>query len=87
MPRNFEVILSPAALRVYEAVRDKKLLRGINRALDLIAENPHQFPKLSGPFEGFRKVKTFSFRIVFRIVEASVQVYAFAIGPRADVYR
>ena len=85
--RKFEVVFSPAARKVYEAIKDKKLLRGINRTLDDIAENPYQFPKLSGPLEGFRKSKTFSYRIVFRIIEAKIQILIFAIGPRADIYR
>lgn len=85
--RKFEITFSPASRKVYDQIKDKKLLRGINRTLDEIAENPYQFQKLSGPLEGFRKAKTFSYRIVYRILEARVQVFIFAIGPRADVYR
>lgn len=85
--RKFNLVFSPAAEKAYGLVRDKKLLRGINRALDEIAEDPYQFPKLTGPLEGFRKAKTFSFRIVFRILETEVQIYIFAMGPRADIYR
>lgn len=85
--RKFEIAFSPAARKVYDEIKDKKLLRGINRTLDEIAANPHQFPKLSGPLEGFRKAKTFSYRVVYRIVEIKIQVFIFAIGPRADVYR
>lgn len=87
MPRKFEIVFSPTAQKVYESIHDKKLLRGINRTLDMIAENPHHFPKLSGPLEGFRKAKTFSYRIIYRILEVKIQVLVFAIGPRADVYR
>ena len=85
--RKFEVIFSPTAQRVYEGLKDQKLLRGINRTLDQIAEAPYRFPKLSGPLEGFRKAKTFSYRVIFRIVETKIQVFIFAIGPRADIYR
>ncbi len=85
--RKFEIVFSPASRKVYDQLKDRKLLRGINRTLDEIAGNPYQFPKLSGPLEGFRKAKTFSYRIVYRIVETKVQVFIFAIGPRADVYR
>lgn len=80
--RKFEIVFSPAVQKVYDPIKDKKLLRGINRTLDEIAENPYQFPKLSGPLEGFRKVKTFSYRIVYRILETKVRVFIFAIGPR-----
>ena len=85
--RKFEITFSPAARKVYDQVKDKKLLRGLNRALDEIRENPYQFPKLSGPLEAFRKAKTFSYRIVYRIIKTKIQVLIFAIGPRADVYR
>lgn len=85
--RKFEIVFSPASRKVYDSIKDKKLLRGVNRALDEISGNPYQFPKLSGPLGGFRKAKTFSYRIVYRIVETKIQVFIFAIGPRADVYR
>ena len=87
MPEKFELIFSPAVQKIYQAIRDKKLLQGINRTLDAIAENPYQFPKLTGSFQGFRKAKTFSYRVIFRIVEEKIQVFIFAIGPRSDVYR
>ena len=87
MSKHFEVIFSSAATKAYEAIRDKKLLKGINRTIDDIAENPYQFPKLSGVLEGFRKAKTFSYRVIFRIHEKEIQILIFAIGPRADVYR
>ena len=87
MSKKFELIFSPAAQKAYEAVRDRKLLRGINRTLDMIVTHPYQFPKLSGPLEGFRKAKTFSYRIVYRVMEAQIQIFIFAIGPRADIYR
>ena len=85
--RKFDIVFSPTSRRVYDEIKDKKLLRGINRTLDKISEDPFQFPKLSGVLEGLRKAKTFSYRIVFRIVESEIQVYVFAIGPRADIYR
>ena len=85
--RKFEITFSPAARKVYDPIKDKKLLRGLNRTLDEIRENPYRFPKLSGPLEGFRKAKTFSYRIVYRIIETKIQVFIFAIGPRADIYR
>lgn len=85
--RKFEIVFSPASRKAYEQIKDKKLLKGINRTLDAIAEDPYQFPKLSGLLEGFRKAKTFSYRIIYRILVKEIQVFIFAIGPRADVYR
>ena len=86
MPK-FEITFSPQAQKAYGEIRDKKLLRGINRTLEQISENPYLFPKLWGPFEGFRKAKTFSYRIVYRILEKEIQVFVFAIGARKDIYR
>lgn len=85
--KKFEIIFSPAARKVYDQIKDKKLLRGLNRALDEIRENPYQFSKLTGSLEGFRKTKTFSYRIVYRVIETKIQIFIFAIGPRAGVYR
>ena len=87
MSRQWGIIFSPTAAKSYESVKDEKLLRGINRTIGEIAENPYQFQKLSGPFAQFRKAKTFSYRILFRVMEGKIQVYVLAIGPRADVYR
>jgi len=87
MLKKFELVLSERVQKDYASIRDKKLLRGINRTLDEILENPYLFPKLSGPFEGFRKAKTFSYRIVFKIIESKNEILIFGIGPRSDVYR
>ena len=87
MSKKFEIVFSPTAQKVYKSLKDKKLLRGINRALDEIAENPYFFPKLTGPLKGFRKAKTFSYRIIYRIIEDQIQIFIFAIGPRSDIYQ
>ena len=87
MPKKFDLVFSAQVEKQYASIRDRKLLRGINRTLDEILENPYLFQKLSGPFEGFRKAKTFSYRIVFRIVENKNEILIFGIGPRADIYR
>lgn len=87
MLKKYQVVFSPTALKSYEAIKDKKLLAGIDRTLDDIADNPYAFPKLSGQLKGYRKAKTFSYRIIFEIVENLIEVYVLQIGPRSDVYR
>lgn len=88
MPKQpFSIELAASVAKDYERIRDRKLLRGINRVLDEIKVNPYPFKKLSGPFAGLRSAPTFSFRIVFRVLEEKRVILVVAIDHRKQVYR
>ena len=84
---RYTVYLTKTAQKDYLALKDTKLLRGINRVLEEIAEDPYQFKKLSGPLSHLRSAKTFSFRILYEIKGKELLVFVVAIHDRKDVYR
>ncbi len=84
---SYKVLFTPTAKKDYESVRDAKLTRGINRVIAKLKENPYQFKPLSGPLKGLRSAKTFSFRILYRIIDQRLIVVVITIEHRKDVYR
>lgn len=85
--RRYQVLFTPTARRDYEAIRDAKLLRGINRIIEKLKEDPYQYKQLSGPLAGLRSAKTFSFRIIYRILGKQLIVEVLTIEHRKNVYR
>ena len=84
---KYKVQFTKTAQKDYDSIRDTKLRRGINRILDEIKEDPYQFKKLSGPMAHLRSAKTFSFRVLYQIVEHHLLVWIVAVDDRKDVYR
>ena len=86
--QKYSIKFTKTAQKDYDSIRDAKLRRGINRILDEIKEDPHQFKKLSGPFAHLRSAKTFSFRILYQMAaNGDLLVWVIAIEHRKDVYR
>ena len=85
---EFRVKFTKTSRKDYESIRDEKLLRGVNRILDEIAEDPYQFKRLSGPLAHLRSAKTFSFRIIYQIEEnGELLIWIMGIGHRKDIYK
>lgn len=86
--QKYRVKFTKTAQKDYDSIRDAKLRRGINRVIEEIKENPHQFKKLSGPISHLHSAKTFSFRILYQIAEnGELLVWVVAIEHRKDVYK
>ncbi|MBI3313628.1 MAG: type II toxin-antitoxin system RelE/ParE family toxin [Candidatus Omnitrophica bacterium] len=86
--QKYKIEFTKIAQKDYESIRDAKLLRGINRIIDEIKEDPYQFKKLSGPFSHLRSAKTFSFRVLYQIAEnGQLLVWVISIDHRKNVYR
>ena len=85
--RKYRVQFTKTGQKDYDSIRDAKLRRGINRVIDDIRQDPHQFKKLSGPLSHLRSAKTFSFRLLYQIAEGgNLLVWVVAIGSRKDIY-
>ena len=84
---GYKVFFTPTARRDYESIRDAKLKRGINRIIEKLREDPYQFKPLSGPLKGLRSAKTFSFRVIYRIMNRQLVVEVITIERRKDVYQ
>lgn len=86
--KKYRIKFTKTGQKDYDSIRDAKLRRGINRILDDIKEDPHQFKKLHGPLSHLRSAKTFSFRVLYQIAEnGDLLVWVVAIDNRKDVYR
>jgi addiction module RelE/StbE family toxin len=84
---RYNVLFTPTAQKDYESVRDSKLKRGINRIIEKLKEDPYQYKQLSGPLAGLRSAKTFSFRVIYRIINKQLIVTVITIEHRKHVYR
>jgi mRNA interferase RelE/StbE len=84
---TYKVLFTSTAKNDYDSVRDAKLTRGINRIIEKLKEDPYQFKPLSGPLKGLRSAKTFSFCVIYRIVDQQLIVMVITIEHRKQVYR
>ena len=66
---------------------DRKLGEQIAKAIDRIASNPNLGEFLKGDWKGYRKYRTGSYRIIYRIEHNKLIVYIITIDNRKDVYR
>ena len=88
LPKKYHIKFTKSAQKDYESIRDAKLLRGVNRVIDEIKEDPYQFKKLSGPLSHLRSAKTFSFRILYQIAaNGELWIWIVAIDNRKDIFR
>jgi len=88
LTKKYHIKFTKSAQKDYESIRDAKLLRGVNRVIDEIKEDPYQFKKLSGPLSHLRSAKTFSFRILYQIAaNGELLIWIVAIDNRKDIYR
>ena len=85
--KRYKIQFTKTAGKDYEAIRDSKLKRGINRIIDALKDDPYQFKKLSGPFSHLRSARTFSFRVLYQILDERLIVLVVALDHRKDVYR
>ena len=83
----YKVLFTPTARKDYDSVLDSKLKRGINRIIEKLKEDPFQFKQLSGPLTGLRSAKTFSFRVIYRVLNKQLIVVVITIEHRKQVFR
>ena len=83
------VRLSSHARKSYErlARSDRRLFDRIERALDLLAEEPEAGKPLQGPLRGRRSYRVGPLRIVYRFVADELLVLVLDIAHRGAVYR
>lgn len=83
------VELSAAARRVLKklARSDRKVYERIDRALDLLAEDPALGKNLQGVLSGRRSYRVGSLRIIYRFESDRLVVYVLDLGPRGRIYR
>ena len=60
--------------------------RKIDRAIDILRENPFMGKKLHADFEGMRSLRVWPYRIVYVIARHIVTVTVLRVGHRQGVY-
>jgi mRNA interferase RelE/StbE len=93
-PRRYKIQIAPTGFRSLEAVKNKKLLREIAKAIDGLVHAPAEQGKaLVGPLEGIRSIRAARerFRILYRVDDGARVVSVLLVGERApgrdaDVY-
>jgi mRNA-degrading endonuclease RelE of RelBE toxin-antitoxin system len=77
--------IAPTGYASLKAIRDKKLLREIGRAIDGLERDPElQGKALVSPLEGLRSLKVArgSHRVIYRVGAEKMQVDVLLIGER-----
>lgn len=85
--RLYHIIFTRTARKDYESIRDKKLLKRINTILEDLKTSPLLGKPLHGDFADCRSIKTFSFRLIYRIEKQDVIITILRIQHRRESYR
>lgn len=89
MTRNklYRIVFTRTARKDYESIRDKRLLKRINAILEDLKSNPLLGKPLHGDFMECRSIKTFSFRLIYRVKKHDVVITVLRIQHRRESYR
>ncbi|MCX8103188.1 MAG: type II toxin-antitoxin system RelE/ParE family toxin [Candidatus Bipolaricaulota bacterium] len=63
----------------------RKAKAQVREAIRLLARDPYRGIKLSGPWEGYRRVRSGDYRIIYRIYDDELIVHY--VRPRKAAYR
>jgi addiction module RelE/StbE family toxin len=83
----YRIVFTRTATKDYESIRDKKLLKRINIILEDLKSDPLLGKPLHGDFADCRSIKTFSFRLIYRIEKHDVVIAVLRIQHRRESYR
>jgi len=83
----YHIIFTRTARKDYESIKNIKLLKRINTILDDLKTTPLFGKPLHGEFTGCRSIRTFSFRLIYKIEKHDVIVTILRIQHRKESYR
>jgi len=92
---TYRIVLAPTAVRLLEAITDRRIREQIRDRIDGLAHEPEQQGKpMREELMGFRSLRTVGqrYRIIYRVDRNRVLVIIVAIGlrkegDRNDIYR
>ena len=89
MTSRYTVVLSQLAREKFDRFirADRKLGERLADAIERLAAHPERGEFLRGEWKGYRKYRTGSYRIIYRIEHARLIIYIITIDDRKDVYR
>ena len=89
MTVRYTVVLSKLAQEKFNRFirADRKLGEQLAKAIERLAAHPELGEFLKGQWKGYRKYRTGSYRIIYRIEHTNLVIYILTIDDRKDVYR
>jgi mRNA interferase RelE/StbE len=84
---TFNIVITPAALKMLKAVSDKRVRDLIVKRIDELREEPEKQGKpLVAELSGYRSIRAAGqrYRIVYRVVNEKIIVYIVAVGIRKE---
>lgn len=89
MTARYTVVLSKLAQEKFDRFirADRKLGEQLAKAIERLAVHPELGEFLKGEWKGYRKYRTGSYRLIYRIEHAKLIIYIITIDDRKDVYR
>ena len=89
MTVRYTVVLSKVAQEKFDRFisADRTLGEQLAKAIERLAAHPELGELLKGEWKGYRKYRTGSYRIIYRIERARLIIYIITIDDRKDVYR
>ena len=89
MTARYTVVLSRLSQEKFDRFirADRKLGEQLAKAIERLAVHPERGEFLKGEWKGYRKYRTGSYRLIYRIEHAKLIIYIITIDDRKDVYR
>ena len=89
MTVRYTVVFSKLAQEKFDRFihANRKLGEQIAKAVDRLALNPELGEFLKGEWKGYRKYRTGSYRIIYRVEHSRLIVYIITVDDRKNVYR
>ena len=92
---TYRIVLTPTALKLLEAIADRRIREQIRNRIDGLAHDPEQQGKpLGGELVGFRSLRAVGqrYRILYRVERSRILVIVIGVGlrkegNRRDIYR
>jgi mRNA interferase RelE/StbE len=85
---RYRLEIRPSVEKTLRKIRDAKLQRRLNEALEKLAENPRRMgaEKMAGFGHRYR-FRVGDYRIIYEIRDAVLLVLVLAVGDRKEIYR
>jgi len=85
--KTYHIVFTKTARKDYDSIKDKKLLKRINIILDDLVHNPLLGKPLHGEFEDCKSIRTFSFRLIYKVDRGNITIVVLRIQHRKESYR
>ncbi len=82
---TYKISFKKSVSRDLKKIGKKQASRILLKIVEVLSENPETCELLSGKFSGFRKLRIGSYRVIFTIVDETVQILR--ISHRKEAYR